>query len=160
MNSAPMEITATIDSAGTINGELSNQASINGTVVSLSGVIDGGLSNEASIDNIDVDSSGVINGCLNNESLLDAVLSNSYFKGDKGDKGDRGDKGDKGDTGNSIITYAETHFEFPNIGSKDNIYIARGEGAIYYWNDDAMSYVCVGNNVEYIKIINGGSAYE
>ncbi len=101
-----------------------------------------------------VNSSREITGALSGPAVLDADLALTYFKGDKGAKGDRGDSGE------SFMVYAETHFEFPNVGSMDNVYIARGESAIYYWNDDAMSYVCVGNNVEYIKIINGGSAYE
>ena len=48
--------------------------------------------------------------------------------------------------------------EFPNIGEKNKIYIAKDEGKIYFFDIEKNNYICIGNNYENIKIINGGDA--
>lgn len=47
---------------------------------------------------------------------------------------------------------------FPKVGDENTLYIAKNEDAVYRWNDEALSYYCVGRNYEEITYINGGNA--
>ena len=59
------------------------------------------------------------------------------------------------------VVNANTHYDFPSIGSTDVIYKAQSEKLLYQWNPDAMTYDVLGEVVEPtidINIINGGDA--
>lgn len=61
----------------------------------------------------------------------------------------------------SAVFNAETHYDFPSVGSVDTIYKAQGERLIYQWNPDELKYETIGSTSEdigNIEIINGGSA--
>lgn len=63
---------------------------------------------------------------------------------------------------NSGVFNAETHFEFPSIGSVDMIYKAQAEKKIYQWNPEALSYEALNEveiSIEDLEMINGGNAY-
>lgn len=57
---------------------------------------------------------------------------------------------------------AETHYDFPSVGSVDMIYKAQAEKLIYQWNPTELKYEALGSTVEVdigdIEIINGGNA--
>lgn len=55
---------------------------------------------------------------------------------------------------------ADTHFEFPSIGSRDVIYKAYNEKLIYQWNETELKYEVLGSmsDVQDIDLINGGNA--
>lgn len=63
---------------------------------------------------------------------------------------------------NSGVFNAETHFDFPSIGSVNVIYKAQAEKKIYQWNPEELSYELL-NEVEItiqdLEMINGGNAY-
>lgn len=54
---------------------------------------------------------------------------------------------------------AETHYDFPSVGSVDVIYKAQSEQMIYQWNPTELKYepLCSAETKE-INLINGGSA--
>ena len=57
---------------------------------------------------------------------------------------------------------AETHYDFPSVGSVDIIYKAQAEKLIYQWNPTDLKYEALGSTVELevddIELINGGNA--
>lgn len=56
---------------------------------------------------------------------------------------------------------ANTHFDFPSIGSVDCIYKAYKEKQTYQWNAETLTYEPLNSgdfNIEEIEIINGGNA--
>ena len=56
---------------------------------------------------------------------------------------------------------AETHYDFPSVGSVDMIYKAQSERLIYQWNPDELKYETIGStggDLGNIEIINGGNA--
>lgn len=59
--------------------------------------------------------------------------------------------------GNKEIFNFPTHFDFPSTGSVDCIYKAYNEKKTYQWNEELLKYEPL-NEVEQIKIINGGTA--
>ena len=64
--------------------------------------------------------------------------------------------------GESSVVNANTHYDFPSIGSVNTIYKAESEKIIYQWNPIALKYEAL-NNAESsgaldIKLINGGNA--
>lgn len=64
----------------------------------------------------------------------------------------------KGTTTNintNVIQRYETHYEFPNRGKENVIYIDLSEGMIYYWEKGEYKII---NDYDDIKIINGGEA--
>ena len=56
---------------------------------------------------------------------------------------------------------AETHYDFPSVGSVDVIYKAQSEKLLYQWDPDGLKYVVLGSSVEILEIecIDGGNAY-
>lgn len=56
---------------------------------------------------------------------------------------------------------AETHYDFPSVGSVDVIYKAQSEKLLYQWDPDGLKYVVLGSSVETLEIecIDGGNAY-
>ena len=58
---------------------------------------------------------------------------------------------------------AETHYDFPSVGSVDMIYKAQSEKLIYQWNPTELKYEALGSTVEVdignIELIYGGNAY-
>ena len=54
--------------------------------------------------------------------------------------------------------FFSNRFEFPAVGEGDKLYIARDEHMSYYFDEDGMSYVAVGLQLEDIEIVNGGNA--
>lgn len=54
--------------------------------------------------------------------------------------------------------YASTHYEFPNVGAKNTLYIATDEHAMYYWDEAGLKYYCCGTDYSDIKIIDGGDS--
>ena len=55
------------------------------------------------------------------------------------------------------IIDAETHYDFPSIGSKTNLYKANKEGILYQWNEVTLTYEAL-NTIDAVTIINGGNA--
>lgn len=56
---------------------------------------------------------------------------------------------------------ADTHYDFPSVGSVDVIYKAQSEKLLYQWDPDELKYVTLGSAVEIseIEYIDGGNAY-
>lgn len=54
--------------------------------------------------------------------------------------------------------FFSNRFEFPAVGEGDKLYIARDEHMSYYFDEDGMTYVAVGLQLEDIEIVNGGNA--
>ena len=58
---------------------------------------------------------------------------------------------------------ADTHYDFPSVGSVDMIYKAQAEKLIYQWNPTELKYEPLGSTgeveVDNIELINGGDAY-
>jgi hypothetical protein len=56
---------------------------------------------------------------------------------------------------------ANTHYEFPSIGSTDMIYKAEDEKKIYQWNPDLLKYEVLSEieiTIQDLEIIHGGNA--
>ncbi len=56
---------------------------------------------------------------------------------------------------------AQTHFEFPSIGSVDMIYKAEEERKIYQWNDEELKYEVLSEieiTMQDLEVIYGGNA--
>lgn len=65
-----------------------------------------------------------------------------------------------GQSGGGVFN-AETHYEFPSIGSVDMIYKAESERKIYQWNPDLLKYEVLSEieiTVQDIEVIHGGNA--
>lgn len=62
----------------------------------------------------------------------------------------------------SSVYNANTHYDFPSVGSVDVIYKAQLEGRIYQWDPDGLKYTVLGSSTEITDIdcINGGNANE
>ena len=61
--------------------------------------------------------------------------------------------------GKSSVVNANTHYDFPSVGSIDCIYIANKEKKTYQWNPETLVYEALNeSSVEDIKIIHGGNA--
>lgn len=58
---------------------------------------------------------------------------------------------------NKQIQY-ESKLNFPNIGSEKLIYVDILESAIYRWDSNTLTYVCIGRDYTQIEIISGGNA--
>lgn len=58
----------------------------------------------------------------------------------------------------SGVFNADTHYDFPSIGSVDVIYKAYKEGKTYQWNAEKLTYEPLNDNIIEIKLINGGNA--
>lgn len=62
--------------------------------------------------------------------------------------------------GGSVFN-AETHYDFPSIGSVNTIYKAQSERKIYQWNDSELKYEVLSEielTIEDLEIIHGGNA--
>lgn len=57
----------------------------------------------------------------------------------------------------AVSNYA-THYDFPNIGKENMVYIATEENRIYRWSSADTKYFCVGADYSEISIIEGGDA--
>lgn len=56
---------------------------------------------------------------------------------------------------------AQTHYDFPSIGSVDMIYKAESERKIYQWNPDGLKYEVLSEievTLQDLEIIHGGNA--
>jgi hypothetical protein len=59
------------------------------------------------------------------------------------------------------VVNADTHYEFPSIGSVNTIYKAQSEKKIYQWNPTELKYELLGEmegSIHNITLINGGGA--
>lgn len=62
-------------------------------------------------------------------------------------------------TGGTSVFNADTHFDFPSIGTVDCIYKAYKEKKTYQWNAETLTYEVLNENtIEDVKLINGGNA--
>lgn len=59
----------------------------------------------------------------------------------------------------SVLTFS-THFEFPNLGKRNTLYIAEDENRSYRWDETSLRYFCVGSDYSEINLIIGGNANE
>lgn len=57
-----------------------------------------------------------------------------------------------------VVSSYATHYEFPNIGKQNTIYIATEENKTYRWDESERKYYCIGANYDDIKVITGGEA--
>lgn len=68
----------------------------------------------------------------------------------------------KGVADSKSVFNAQTHYDFPSVGSVDMIYKAQTEKLIYQWNPTELKYEPLGSNVEVevdnIELIYGGNA--
>ena len=65
----------------------------------------------------------------------------------------------KGTVDAKSVFNAETHFDFPSVGSVDAIYKAQAERKIYQWNPFELKYEEISSTgIEDIEIIDGGDA--
>ena len=56
---------------------------------------------------------------------------------------------------------AETHYEFPSVGSVDMIYKAESERKIYQWNNEELKYEVLSEieiTMQDLEVIHGGNA--
>ena len=61
----------------------------------------------------------------------------------------------------SGVYNAQTHFEFPSIGSVNMIYKAEEERKIYQWNDEELKYEVLSEieiTMQDLEVIYGGNA--
>lgn len=69
----------------------------------------------------------------------------------------------KGASEAKSVFNAQTHYDFPSVGSVDMIYKAQAEKMIYQWNPTELKYEPLGSTAEVdigdIEYINGGNAY-
>lgn len=60
------------------------------------------------------------------------------------------------------VVNADTHYDFPSVGSTEMIYKAQTEKLIYQWNPTKLKYEVLGTAVEIdvsdVELINGGNA--
>ena len=66
------------------------------------------------------------------------------------------------DNGQGGVYNAQTHLEFPSIGSVNMIYKAQAEKKIYQWNPDNLTYEALNEveiSIQDLELINGGNAY-
>ena len=62
-------------------------------------------------------------------------------------------------TSKTEVFNADTHFDFPSIGSVDCIYKAYKEKKTYQWNAETLVYEPLNESaIENINLINGGNA--
>lgn len=62
---------------------------------------------------------------------------------------------------NSGVYNAETHYDFPSIGSVDMIYKAESERKIYQWNSTSLRYEVLSEieiTIQDLEVIHGGNA--
>lgn len=95
-------------------------------------------------------------------SEVDTTLTQRSIPGDAKAIGDRfkeiDDKLDSlGISGDKEIINANTHFDFPSIGSVDCIYKAYKEKKTYQWNAELLKYEPL-DTIDEINLINGGNA--
>lgn len=67
--------------------------------------------------------------------------------------------------GEASVVNAQTHYDFPSIGSVNTIYKAEAEKSIYQWNAIDFKYELIGSteisgDLSEISIIHGGNAAE
>lgn len=60
-------------------------------------------------------------------------------------------------TDGSVVS-ADTHYEFPNVGSVNKIYIATKENKTYRFNPSSLIYEVIGSDIQDIEVIDGGDA--
>ena len=68
---------------------------------------------------------------------------------------------DVGSVVEKSVVNADTHYEFPSIGSVNTIYKAQSEKKIYQWNPTELKYEVLGEMEKValdITLINGGNA--
>ena len=46
-------------------------------------------------------------------------------------------------------------YEFPSIGKENMIYVARDENKTYRFNEDSLTYYCIGSDYNEIEVIQG-----
>ena len=62
---------------------------------------------------------------------------------------------------NGGVFNADTHYDFPSIGSAEMIYKAEDEKKIYQWNPDLLKYEVLSEievTIQDLEIIHGGNA--
>ena len=61
----------------------------------------------------------------------------------------------------TIVTLKrDSYFNFPNVGHEGTMYVDISTGSTYVWDNESMSYWCIGRDYEKIQQINGGNANE
>lgn len=59
----------------------------------------------------------------------------------------------------TIVTVRrDSYFNFPNVGNEGVLYIDVSQNSTYVWDNETVSYQCIGRDYEKIRFINGGSA--
>ena len=46
-------------------------------------------------------------------------------------------------------------YEFPSIGKENMIYVAKDENKTYRFNEDSLTYYCIGSDYNEIEVIQG-----
>lgn len=54
--------------------------------------------------------------------------------------------------------YANTHYDFPNLGTSESLYIAKDEASIYRWDEENLTYFLIGMDYSKISNITGGNS--
>lgn len=52
-------------------------------------------------------------------------------------------------------TEFNNRYEFPSIGKDNIIYVAKDENKIYRFNEDNLTYYCIGSDYNEIEVIQG-----
>ena len=52
-------------------------------------------------------------------------------------------------------TEFNNRYEFPSIGKDNIIYVAKDENKIYRFNEDSLTYYCIGSDYNEIEVIQG-----
>lgn len=100
------------------------------------------------------------NSGLNNISYVDSTTNYNNLANKPSINGVvlTGDK-TSNDLNISPIITASTHFNFPNVGKENVLYIAKEENKTYRYDAEDSMYYVVGSDYMAINIIDGGNAY-
>ena len=52
-------------------------------------------------------------------------------------------------------TEFNNRYEFPSIGKPNMIYVAKDENKTYRFNEDSLTYYCIGSDYNEIEVIQG-----
>lgn len=96
-------------------------------------------------------------------SKVDTTLTQRNIPGDAKAIGDRLNEIDAKienleESSEKEVVNANTHFDFPSIGSVDCIYKAYKEKKTYQWNGELLKYEPLDESEFDVKLINGGNA--
>ena len=89
----------------------------------------------------------VINGSVSSvgKRISGAINSNGYVEGSV----------EKAENVFVKETEFNNRYEFPSIGKDNIIYVAKDENKIYRFNEDSLTYYCIGSDYNEIEVIQG-----